>query len=65
MDLYGSREYKGEVITVVDQVAYFAKVGKDAKYLISNRSPAHRGHGGRKLLCPAGKIRVRVPTRMR
>ena len=28
----GSREYKGEVITVVDQVAYLAKVGKDDKY---------------------------------
>ncbi len=25
----GSREYKGEVLTIVDQVAYFAKVGKD------------------------------------
>ncbi|MDD2436845.1 MAG: RagB/SusD family nutrient uptake outer membrane protein [Massilibacteroides sp.] len=25
----GSREYKGQILTVVDQVAYFAKVGKD------------------------------------
>ena len=25
----GSREYNGEVLTIVDQVAYFAKVGKD------------------------------------
>lgn len=28
----GSREYNGEVLTVVDQVAYFAKVGKDPQY---------------------------------
>ena len=28
----GSREYAGEVITVVDQVAYFAKVGPDKEY---------------------------------
>ncbi len=28
----GSREYRGQVITVVDQVAYFAKVGKDPQY---------------------------------
>ena len=28
----GGREYKGQVLTMVDQVAYFAKVGKDDKY---------------------------------
>lgn len=28
----GTREYAGEVITVVDQVAYFSKVGKDPQY---------------------------------
>lgn len=28
----GSREYKGKIINIVDQVGYFAKVGKDSKY---------------------------------
>lgn len=28
----GGREYKGEVLTMVDQVAYLSKVGKDDKY---------------------------------
>jgi len=28
----GSREYKGQTLVVRDQVAYFAKVGKDSKY---------------------------------
>lgn len=39
----GSREYKGEVITVVDQVAYFAKVGKDAKYPDLESLPSNVG----------------------
>ena len=39
----GSREYKGETLVVRDQVAYFAKVGKDSKYPTVESLPSNVG----------------------
>lgn len=43
MDLYRNTRYNGKVITVVDQVAYFAKVGKDPKYPNVESLPSNIG----------------------
>ena len=40
----GNREYKGQVMTVVDQVGYFAKVGKDDKYPTLESLPSTIAH---------------------
>lgn len=40
----GSREYKGEVINMRDQVAYFAKVGKDPNYPTLESLPSTIAH---------------------